>query len=154
MLVFLSFGMFWFLQVVGRGKTREHHARRSWLASSARSQDLVRVRARASRTTCTRLAPRIPHTYLDGTVPFTSVCCGPWGPPIARRPCPQGEPAVCMGFGSCTVSIFSCPAPAFGLGGPFFRSAHCANPNPIPISRVAASYHRYFKHTHMAYMSL
>lgn len=25
-----------------------------------------------------------------------------------------------MGFGSCTISIFSCPAPAFGLGGPFF----------------------------------
>ncbi|KZV72435.1 hypothetical protein PENSPDRAFT_566104, partial [Peniophora sp. CONT] len=49
---------------------------------------------------------------------------------IARRPCPQGEPAVCMGFGSCTVSIFPCPAPAFGLGGPLFRSAHRANPNP------------------------
>jgi hypothetical protein len=25
-----------------------------------------------------------------------------------------------MGFGSCTVSIFSCPAPALGLGGPYF----------------------------------
>ncbi|KZV63753.1 hypothetical protein PENSPDRAFT_200204 [Peniophora sp. CONT] len=80
--------------------------------------------------TCSRVGSRIPHTYLDGTVPFTSVCCGPRGPPIARRPCPQGEPAVCMGFGSCTVSIFPCPAPAFGLGGPFFRSAPCANPNP------------------------
>ena len=27
---------------------------------------------------------------------------------------------VCMSFGSCTVSIFSCPTPALGLGGPFF----------------------------------
>ncbi|KAM5537886.1 hypothetical protein V8D89_008362 [Ganoderma adspersum] len=45
---------------------------------------------------------------------------GPWGPPIARRPCPQGDLAVCTGFGSCTVSIFSCPASALGLGRPFF----------------------------------
>ncbi|KAH9832576.1 uncharacterized protein C8Q71DRAFT_777161, partial [Rhodofomes roseus] len=42
----------------------------------------------------------------------------PWGSLIARRPCPQGGPAVCMGFGSCTVSIFPCPASALGLGGP------------------------------------
>ena len=27
---------------------------------------------------------------------------------------------VCMGFGSCTVLIFSCPASALGLGGPHF----------------------------------
>ncbi|EKM55192.1 uncharacterized protein PHACADRAFT_71118, partial [Phanerochaete carnosa HHB-10118-sp] len=46
--------------------------------------------------------------------------CGPWGPLIARRPCPQGGPAVCTGFGSCTVSIFPCPASALGLGRPFF----------------------------------
>ncbi|KAI0821228.1 hypothetical protein BC629DRAFT_1459313 [Irpex lacteus] len=32
----------------------------------------------------------------------------------------QREPVVCMGFGSCTVSIFSCPASALGLGRPFF----------------------------------
>ena len=37
---------------------------------------------------------------------------------------------VCMGFGSCTVSIFSCPAPALGLGGPKFLSVQCSNPNP------------------------
>ncbi|EJF57185.1 hypothetical protein DICSQDRAFT_70041 [Dichomitus squalens LYAD-421 SS1] len=36
-----------------------------------------------------------------------------------RRPCPQGDPAVCTGFGSCTVSIFPCPASALGLGRPF-----------------------------------
>ncbi|KAM5536600.1 hypothetical protein V8D89_009695 [Ganoderma adspersum] len=45
---------------------------------------------------------------------------GPWGLLIARRPCPQGGLAVCMGFGSCTVSIFPCPASALGLGRPFF----------------------------------
>ena len=86
---------------------------------SFRSLDLAVVRARRSSTTWAMPAARTPHTYLDGTVPFTSVCCGPRGPPIARRPCPQGEPAVCMGFGSCTVPIFSCPAPALGLGGLF-----------------------------------
>ena len=43
---------------------------------------------------------------------------GPWGPLIARRPCPQGDLAVCTGFGSCTVSIFPCPASALGLGRP------------------------------------
>ena len=107
---------------------------------SFRSLDLAVVRARRSSTTWAMPAARTPHTYLDGTVPFTSVCCGPWGPPIARRPCPQGEPAVCMGFGSCTVLIFSCPSPAFGLGGPFLRSAHCANPNPSSsISTLAAN---------------
>ncbi|TRM59878.1 hypothetical protein BD626DRAFT_506734 [Schizophyllum amplum] len=37
---------------------------------------------------------------------------GAWGFSIARRPCPQGKPAHCMGFGSCTVSIFPSPAPA------------------------------------------
>ncbi|KZT72379.1 hypothetical protein DAEQUDRAFT_664212, partial [Daedalea quercina L-15889] len=42
-----------------------------------------------------------------------------WGPLIARRPCPQGVPAVCMGFGSCTVEIFSCPAPAPRAGQAF-----------------------------------
>ncbi|KIL62199.1 hypothetical protein M378DRAFT_58415, partial [Amanita muscaria Koide BX008] len=33
---------------------------------------------------------------------------GLWRFPIARRPCPQGVATVCMGFGSCTVLIFSC----------------------------------------------
>ncbi|KAF8345314.1 hypothetical protein F5887DRAFT_1133945 [Amanita rubescens] len=37
---------------------------------------------------------------------------GLWRSPIARRPCPQGVAAVCMGFGSCTVSIFSSPSTA------------------------------------------
>ncbi|CAK5273619.1 unnamed protein product, partial [Mycena citricolor] len=32
----------------------------------------------------------------------------------------QSGPAVCMGFGSCTVSIFSCSATATRLGGPLF----------------------------------
>ncbi|KAF9450114.1 hypothetical protein P691DRAFT_726684 [Macrolepiota fuliginosa MF-IS2] len=46
--------------------------------------------------------------------------CGPWQPPIARRPCPQGDSAVCMGFGSCTVLIFSCPASATLAGQALF----------------------------------
>ena len=40
---------------------------------------------------------------------------------------------VCMGFGSCTVSIFSCPTPALGLGGPPFLLVQCTNPNPMYI---------------------
>ncbi|TFK65582.1 hypothetical protein BDN72DRAFT_773151, partial [Pluteus cervinus] len=46
--------------------------------------------------------------------------CGPWRLPIARRPCPQGVAVVCMGFGSCTVLIFSCPASATLAGQAFF----------------------------------
>jgi hypothetical protein len=34
-----------------------------------------------------------------------------------------------MGFGSCTVPIFSCPAPALGLGGPYFLPQRGPNPN-------------------------
>ncbi|KAI0682573.1 hypothetical protein BC835DRAFT_1399179 [Cytidiella melzeri] len=59
--------------------------------------------------------------------------CGPWRPSIARRPCPQREFAVCMGFGSCTVSIFSCPASALGLGGPSFLFQRGPNPNPTVL---------------------
>ncbi|KAH8075860.1 hypothetical protein BXZ70DRAFT_963597, partial [Cristinia sonorae] len=62
--------------------------------------------------------------------PSRTWVCGPWGSSIARRPCPQRKPAVCTGSGSCTVSIFSCPASALGLGRPFFFSVlRCANPN-------------------------
>ena len=35
-----------------------------------------------------------------------------------------------MGFGSCTVLIFSCPASALGLGGPPFLTQRRPNPNP------------------------
>ncbi|KAG1867127.1 hypothetical protein C8R48DRAFT_794782, partial [Suillus tomentosus] len=52
------------------------------------------------------------HTYLDGTGFFKSQVRGPWRPFIARRPCPQRVSAVCMSFGSCTVSIFSRPTMA------------------------------------------
>ena len=45
-------------------------------------------------------------------VPSWLWVCGPWGPSIARRPCPQRVPVVCMGFGPCTVSIFPSPAMA------------------------------------------
>ncbi|KAH9833599.1 uncharacterized protein C8Q71DRAFT_774101, partial [Rhodofomes roseus] len=56
--------------------------------------------------------------HLDGTFPFMSRERWPWGSLIARRPCPQGDLTVCMGFGSCIVSIFPCPASALGLGRP------------------------------------
>ncbi|ETW83682.1 hypothetical protein HETIRDRAFT_47915 [Heterobasidion irregulare TC 32-1] len=45
---------------------------------------------------------------------------GPWGPSIARRPCPQRVPAVCMCFGACIVSIFSCSASATLAGRALF----------------------------------
>jgi hypothetical protein len=50
------------------------------------------------------------HTYLDGARPFMFWERGLRKSTIARRPCPQWPALVCMGFGSCTVSIFSCPA--------------------------------------------
>ncbi|XP_006459870.1 hypothetical protein AGABI2DRAFT_67942 [Agaricus bisporus var. bisporus H97] len=57
--------------------------------------------------------------------------CGLWRPSIARRPCPQGDFAVCMGFGSCTVLIFSCPALATLAGQAlFFMLVRRPNPNP------------------------
>ncbi|KAL1680997.1 hypothetical protein EV122DRAFT_206544 [Schizophyllum commune] len=55
---------------------------------------------------------------------------GAWGFSIARRPCPQGKPAHCMGFGSCTVPIFSGPAPATLAGRALLRWEGRANPNP------------------------
>ncbi|OAX41443.1 hypothetical protein K503DRAFT_493657 [Rhizopogon vinicolor AM-OR11-026] len=60
-----------------------------------------------------------------------SQVCGPWRSFIARRPCPQGVSAVCMGSGSCTVSIFSCPITATlaGWASHFLLIRH-PNPNP------------------------
>ncbi|KAH9949245.1 hypothetical protein B0H21DRAFT_144630 [Amylocystis lapponica] len=57
--------------------------------------------------------------------------CGLWGSLIARRPCPQGNLMACVSSGSCTVSIFACPASALGLGGPSFLPAKGSNPNLI-----------------------
>ncbi|KAG2337463.1 hypothetical protein BDR05DRAFT_1047042 [Suillus weaverae] len=42
------------------------------------------------------------------------------GPFIARRPCPQRVPSVCVSSGSCTVSIFSCPTTATLAGWALF----------------------------------
>ncbi|KAI4519366.1 hypothetical protein K525DRAFT_241359 [Schizophyllum commune Loenen D] len=50
---------------------------------------------------------------------------------IARRPCPQGKPAHCMGLGSCTVPIFSRPAPATLAGRALLRGVGVADPNPV-----------------------
>ena len=46
---------------------------------------------------------RILHTYLEGVIPFMYWGYGLQGCSIARRPCPQRRPVVCMGFGSCTL---------------------------------------------------
>ncbi|KIM40372.1 hypothetical protein M413DRAFT_73658, partial [Hebeloma cylindrosporum] len=63
--------------------------------------------------------------------PSSTWVCGPWRSFIARRPCPQRVSAACMGLGSCTVSIFSCPASATLAGqAPFFSPFLRANPNP------------------------
>ena len=70
------------------------------------------------------------HTYLDGIVPFMYWVYGPWRLFIARRPCPQRDSTVCMGLGSCTVSIFSCPASATLAGQASFLSLILSNPNP------------------------
>jgi hypothetical protein len=65
----------------------------------------------------------IPHTYLDGTSPFKYP--GLWGVGTLHSTATlsiQRVTAACMGFGSCTVSIFSCPASATLAGrAPFFR---------------------------------
>ncbi|KAI6028706.1 hypothetical protein F5J12DRAFT_807143, partial [Pisolithus orientalis] len=66
--------------------------------------------------------------------------CGPWGPSIARRPCPPRVPAVCMGFGSCTVSIFSCPAMATLAGqASIFLLLSSPNPNPSSHGYIRSS---------------
>ncbi|KAJ7089523.1 hypothetical protein C8R44DRAFT_957970, partial [Mycena epipterygia] len=62
------------------------------------------------------------HTYLDGIGPFTSL--GLWAVGTLHSTATlsiQSAPAACMGLGSCTVSIFSCPTTATRLGRPFFR---------------------------------
>ncbi|OAX41975.1 hypothetical protein K503DRAFT_427449 [Rhizopogon vinicolor AM-OR11-026] len=43
---------------------------------------------------------------------------------------------VCMGSGSCTVSIFSCPATATLAGqAVFFSTFYPPNPNPVYLSQ-------------------
>ena len=71
------------------------------------------------------------YTYLDGTGSFMDRVSGPWGTSIARRPCPQRHSVVCMCFGPCTVSIFSCPASATLAEQAFFMSLRPPNPNLI-----------------------
>ncbi|KAF8138556.1 hypothetical protein EV363DRAFT_1252258 [Boletus edulis] len=62
---------------------------------------------------------------------------GLWGPSIARRLCPHRGycglvSAACMGFGPCTVGIFSCPATATLAGqAVLFLFLHCVNPNLV-----------------------
>jgi hypothetical protein len=54
-----------------------------------------------------------PHTYLDGTNSFIYLSL--WAMGIFHSTATlsiQRVPMVCMGFGSCTVSIFPSPASA------------------------------------------
>ncbi|KAJ7142223.1 hypothetical protein C8R44DRAFT_923705, partial [Mycena epipterygia] len=70
------------------------------------------------------------HTYLDGIGPFTSL--GLWAVGTLHSTATlsiQSAPAACMGLGSCTVSIFSCPTIATRLGRPFFSTFNPPNPN-------------------------
>jgi hypothetical protein len=73
-----------------------------------------------------------PHTYLDGISSFMSLSLWAAGTIHSTATLPiQRVPSACMGFGSCTVSIFSCPAPATLAGQAFFSSVNHPNPNPI-----------------------
>ncbi|KAE9398570.1 hypothetical protein BT96DRAFT_1106237, partial [Gymnopus androsaceus JB14] len=54
-----------------------------------------------------------PHTYLDGTSPFTYP--GLWAVEILHSTATlsiQRVSTACIGSGLCTVSIFSCPTSA------------------------------------------
>ncbi|TFK99134.1 hypothetical protein BDV98DRAFT_185649, partial [Pterulicium gracile] len=62
-----------------------------------------------------------PHTYLDGTSSFTYLSLWAVGDCHSTATLSiQRKPAACMRFGSCTVSIFPCPAPATLAGRAFF----------------------------------
>ena len=84
---------------------------------------LLMVRACAARGQYKFLASYnwTPHTYLDGVFPFKCWECGPWGPLIARRPCPQGESVVCMGVIPHALSkYFPVPLRPSGWVGSYF----------------------------------
>ena len=71
------------------------------------------------------------HTYLDGTGSFKYL--GLWAVGILHSTATlsiQGVPAACMGFGSCTVLIFSCPASATLAGQASFFFVTFIGPNP------------------------
>src|SRR3984957_19971903 len=85
------------------------------MAQSNRSQIAVKhlyaVRASTKRYKRVRIRLLFLHTYLDGTSSFKYP--GLWAVGIPHSMATlstQGVPVVCMGFGSCTVAIFSCPA--------------------------------------------
>ena len=69
------------------------------------------------------------YTYLDGMNPFIAWVCGLWRWSIARRLCPQRVSTACMGFGSCTILIFSCPASANLAEQAFYLPLRVPNPN-------------------------
>ena len=62
------------------------------------------------------------HTYLDGSGPFMSWACGPWGPLIARRPCPQGHLRFVWASAHAPSQYFPVLLRPSGWAGHFFGS--------------------------------
>ena len=99
--------------------------------------DLIEMVVRARlRKLYIRWADEInPHTYLDGACSFTYLGVRAVGTFHSTATLSiQRVTAACMGFGSCTVSIFPCPAMATLAGQAIlFLFLHCPNPNPIHV---------------------
>ena len=127
-------------------------SQKKWCASTSRN-----LKRKAVKTTWPRLTTMVracswkvykphpitstPHTYLDGIGPFTYL--GQWAVGILHSTATlsiQSVPVACMGFGSCTVSIFPCPASATLAGWAlFFPTLQCPNPNPM-FTRLSSQF--------------
>ena len=67
---------------------------------------------------------------LKAQAPSCTWACGPWGPSIARRPCPQRVSVVCMCLWCMHfLNIWLVPPRPLWLGGPYFLPVCRANPN-------------------------
>ncbi|ESK93567.1 hypothetical protein Moror_1573 [Moniliophthora roreri MCA 2997] len=96
------------------------------------------------------------HTYLDGIGSFPYR--GLWAVETLHSTATlsiQRVSVVCMGFGSCTVSIFSCPTSATLAGwAPFFMPVSGSNPNlkstcfgnRLGIQRFNSQHKRFFSY--------
>jgi len=79
---------------------------------------------------------------LMAQAPSRTRVCGLWRLPHSTATLSiQGVAAACMGLGSCTVSIFSCPALATLAGwAPFFLSIFIgSNPNPTRMAFIVGN---------------
>ena len=89
------------------------NAERSWLMSLSKNGTWTQWSVRGwERYINSDPIPLLFILTLMAWAPSRNRAYGLWKSPIARRPCPQGVAAVCMGFGSCTVLIFSSPSTA------------------------------------------